>query len=293
MNPSAHTLPSAIAELYPFVPKSFMTKASHRMSYIDQGTGPVIVALHGNPTWSFYYRNLINELSKTHRVIVPDHLGMGLSDRPNDYPYTLKSHTENLRDLLDSLGIDRLSLVVHDWGGAIGMTYATQYPSTIDKVVLTNTAAFTSQVIPQRINILRGKRIGETLVRGLNAFALPAVYMASSKGLSHEVKQGYLYPYKSWQERIGIARFVQDIPMEKDHQTYELLQKTEELLPSVKGEKLIVWGRKDFCFNDHFLNRWKEIYPEARVCVFEDAGHYVLEDAREEAIAEIKKFFHA
>jgi cis-3-alkyl-4-acyloxetan-2-one decarboxylase len=285
-----NSLPQELKALYPFIPKSFQTSEGHRLSYLDIGQGPVVVLLHGNPTWSFYYRELAQTLSHNHRVIVPDHLGMGLSDRPQVWGYTLDGHTRNLEELLAHLSITKPSLVVHDWGGAIGMTYATRASDGIDKVVITNTAAFTSPVIPRRINILRGKTLGESLIRGLNAFALPATTMASHRGLSRSVKQGYLYPYRTWHDRIAIARFVQDIPMSSTHQSYATLKLTEQRLPTLQGKKLIVWGKKDFCFNDHFLERWKALYPEARSLEFAHAGHYVLEDAKDEAISAIAEF---
>jgi len=285
-------LPESLSAHYPFKPQRFTLKDGHTMSYVDEGNNDedVVVLLHGNPTWSFYYRHLIEALSPHHRVIAPDHLGMGLSDKPQDYSYTLENHVENLKALLCSLQIKKYSLVVHDWGGAIGMKMATSEPERVKKIVITNTAAFPSPVIPKRIDILRGKRLGETLVRGLNAFAWPATFMAVQTPLSAGVKAGYLYPYRSWHDRIAIARFVQDIPMTKDHPTHQHLEATEQNLQHIQSPVLVVWGRKDFCFNDHFLERWRHHFPRAQVKVFEKAGHYVLEDARVEACGEISSF---
>lgn len=283
-------LPKATRALYPFQPKSFTTRDGHLLSYVDEGQGPVVVLVHGNPTWSFYFRDLITDLKQRHRVIVPDHLGMGLSDRPQEANYTLKTHAQNLQDLLESLDVKKPSLVVHDWGGAIGLTYAAQSPEGIDKLVVTNTAAFRSEVIPKRIDILRGRKIGEALVRGLNAFAWPATFMASTQKLPPAVKAGYLAPYSNWHERIGIARFVQDIPMNSEHPTWDVLGATEDALKTIKGPKLIAWGMRDFCFNEHFFKRWCDIYPEAEVLTYPEAGHYVLEDAGEHLRAELCQF---
>ena len=116
-----------------------------RLHYIDEGEGEPVIMLHGNPSWSFLYRNLIDSLRGSHRVIVPDHIGCGLSDKPDDsqYAYTLKSRVDDLEALLDHLGLDReLTLVLHDWGGMIGMTYAARHPERIARLVVTNTAAF-------------------------------------------------------------------------------------------------------------------------------------------------------
>ncbi|MBU4393539.1 MAG: alpha/beta fold hydrolase, partial [Proteobacteria bacterium] len=151
---------------YPF-PSHFATIDGHLLHYIDEGAGRVIVMVHGNPTWSYYYRHLIALLSKTYRVIAIDHLGCGLSDKPQKYPYQLKNHIDNLQALLRQLRINSYSLIVHDWGGAIGLGVAGRYPAAIEKLVILNTAAFHSQRIPWRIRLCRWPFIGSLLVRGL------------------------------------------------------------------------------------------------------------------------------
>ena len=162
---------------YPFTSNYFRAKAG-RIHYLDEGEGPVVTMVHGNPTWSYYFRNLVKELSGRFRVIVPDHLGCGLSDKPQRYQYTLENHIGNLTALLDSLGISSTSLVLHDWGGAIGMGFGTAFPDRLDKVVVMNTAAFRSTRIPLRIGICRIPLFGEILVRACNLFAWPATFMA-------------------------------------------------------------------------------------------------------------------
>ncbi len=116
-----------------------------RYHYIDEGQGPPVVMVHGNPSWSIYYRNLVEALRSTHRCIVPDHIGCGFSDKPDDsnYAYTLSQRIEDLESLLESLNLtEPITLVVHDWGGAIGMGYATRHPEKIARLVILNTAAF-------------------------------------------------------------------------------------------------------------------------------------------------------
>ena len=128
---------------YPFQRNYFSTKSGHRMHYLDEGPRESIpiLFLHGNPTWSFMYRNLISELSKTNRCLAPDHLGCGLSDKPSssEFAYDLKSHSQNIFGLLEELSIDQFSLVVHDWGGAIGLTAFRNHLSRLKKIVLLNT----------------------------------------------------------------------------------------------------------------------------------------------------------
>ncbi len=236
--------------------------------------------LHGNPTWSYYYRKLAGLLKDRYRVIVPDHLGCGLSDKPQDYPYHLEDHINNLETLLDHLEVEKISLVVHDWGGAIGMGYGVRHPDRIKSFIILNTAAFCSQRIPWRIRICRTPLLGELLVRGLNGFAGPARYMAVARPMAAEVAQGYIGPYDSWRNRVAVARFVQDIPLSPRDYSWKTLTAIEAGLEQFKDRPmLILWGGRDFCFNDHFYKIWRQKFPRARTKYFPEAGHYVLEDA--------------
>jgi haloalkane dehalogenase len=196
---------------YPFR-SHFLRLEGHSLHYVDEGAGQPILMLHGNPTWSFYYRNLIRGFSQKFRTIVPDHMGCGLSDKPQDYDYSLETHIQNAYQLIKFLDLQKIILIVHDWGGAIGFGLATRYPELFDRIVILNTAAYPSAHIPQRINLLRQGKIGEWLTRRLNLFAWPATFMTTEKKLPGVIKKGYLLPYDSWDSRIAVARFVQDIP---------------------------------------------------------------------------------
>lgn len=277
---------------YPFT-SHFHQLAAGRLHYLDEGEGPVVVLVHGNPTWSYYYRNVVAELRSSHRVIAVDHLGCGLSSKPQEYAYTLASHIANLESLLDSLGVERFSLVVHDWGGAIGMGLAAGRPQLVDKIVVLNTAAFRFPWMPKRIAVCRIPVLGEILVRGMNGFAWPATFMAVTRPLSSEVKRAYLKPYNNWHNRVAVHRFVKDIPMRDGDVSMGKLMEIEDALSQFHGagRMLILWGGRDFCFNMTFYQRWCSLFPEAEHHCYEDAGHYVLEDAREEVVPRIAEFF--
>lgn len=237
--------------------------------------------VHGNPTWSFYYRRLVALLSRTHRVIVPDHLGCGLSDKPQDFSYTLENHIDHLGRLLDHLNVVDYSLVVHDWGGAIGLGCAVRHPERIEKLLLFNTAAFRSIRIPFRISICRYPFIGSLIVRGLNGFCRPATFMAVEKPLAPDVRSAYLAPYNSWDNRVAIHGFVRDIPLSPSHPSYSTLVTVENGLESLRSQNIptmIIWGAKDFCFNDSFYKEWQRRFPQADCHYLQDCGHYVLED---------------
>lgn len=292
MTTQVQDLPQDIAAIYPFEPQEFCTRDGHRLSYLDEGAkdAPVLLCLHGNPTWSFYYRNVAQSLKSKFRVIVPDHIGCGLSEKPQDWDYVLANHIQNIVDLLESLEIKKFSLLVHDWGGAIGMGVATLHVERVEKIILLNTAAFIDSHIPKRIALCRLPLIGAPMVRAFNAFAWPATFMAAQKKLSPAVKRGFLYPYNNYKNRIATALFVQDIPMERDHPSFETMQMIEENLGKLTCPKLILWGGLDFCFNNHFYARWQNIYPDAETHYYPLAGHYVLEDEAEDVIKRVENF---
>jgi len=281
---------------YPFEPKTFSI-GGLKMSYIDEGPedAPAIVMLHGNPTWSFYFRKLVFALRGKYRVIAPDHIGCGLSDKPQDYDYTLATHIKNLTALLDHLSPGKVTLAMHDWGGAIGMGYAADHPEKVESLVIFNTSAFLSERIPFRINILRIPGFGALMVRGLNAFARSAIYLRMAtkrpERFTRVVRRGYLLPYDSWKNRIAVLQFVQDIPMSASDRSYGRLKSIEEKLPLFqKTPSLVLWGKRDFCFNNEFLDGWLKRLKNTEAHMFEDAGHYVVEDAHERIVPLMENF---
>ncbi len=269
-----------------------------RLHYLDEGDpqAPPVVLVHGNPTWSFYFRHLIPALAPDHRVIVPDHLGCGLSDKPpaaaEGTPYTLELHIQRLEALLDHLEVERASLIVHDWGGAIGMGWATRHPERVDRLVVGNTAAFHVDFCPWRIRVCRYPAVGAFLVRGLNGFARAAQLFATSQHLPEDVRAGYLAPYDSWQDRVAVHRFVRDIPLEPHHPTRRTLDAIDAGLGQLAQRPMrIYWGDQDFCFTTrHFLPEWQQRFPHAEVEVFTDAGHYIFEDAHERIVPSLVPF---
>ena len=268
---------------YPFQSKFVSLKFERhsqapRMHYLDEGDGEPIVAVHGNPTWSFFFRSVIQRFRDRYRVIVPDHLGCGWSDKPQSFPYSLANHMDAFGQLMDRLGSVPVNLIVHDWGGAIALGWAVSNPDRVRRLVICNTAAFYSRDVPKRIRIMRLPVLGELAIRGLNAFAMPATRLAVRRPLGQHAKSGLLAPYRGWQARVGIARFVQDIPFSPRHPTYSVLKSIETRLQKISCPKLLLWGMRDFCFHPGFLNRWSEIYPDATCIRLPEAGHYLFED---------------
>lgn len=287
-------IPDWLQPLYPFTPQTFTTPGGARMSYLDEGprSDEAVLMLHGNPTWSFYYRDLVKTLAPRRRCIAPDHIGMGLSEKPESYAYTLDQRIDDVAALVDRLDLKRVHLVVHDWGGAIGFGFAARHPELIGRIVILNTGAFPSRRIPARIALCKTGVPGTALVRGLNGFAGPAVWMSMNRRcLSSVEKRGYLLPYDSWANRVAVDAFVKDIPMNEAHPTWPTLVATAAGIAQFRANPvLIVWGGRDFCFNDSFYAEWRERLPESDALYLADAGHYVLDDAREEVLPRVEKF---
>ena len=277
--------------LYPFT-SHYLDLNGLKYHYIDEGEGDPIVMVHGNPTWSFYFRELIKALSPQYRTIVPDHIGCGLSDKPDskNYDYRLKNRVDDLEVLIQNLEIkEKITLVLHDWGGFIGMAYALRHPERIGRFVVMNTAAFLpprDKPIPMMLKLIRILRPFATLaVLGFNLFAYGALCKNSYKGLPKDVKSGLIAPYNCWKNRIATLKFVQDIYLVEKNPSYGIVKQVEDGLESFTNfPMLICWGEHDFVFDHDYLSEWQRRFPEAEVHRFPDAGHYVLEDVPEKII---------
>ena len=281
LTPDPAALPAEVKALYPFDVQSWASPGGV-MRYVDHGPreGQPVLLLHGNPSWSFLWRNLILALAaQGHRVIAPDHLGMGLSARPDRF-LRLDDRIRAVHGLVDHLGLKSFHLGVHDWGGAIGLGLATRMPDRIGRILVTNTGAFLSDRIPKRIALCRAPLVGRWIAQDLDGFAWPATWMAVEKPLSKAVKAGFLAPYGTSASRRAVADFVADIPMERDHPTRPVLAAVEAALPTLRGKPmLLLWGLQDFCFDGSFLAGFTQRFPEAQQRLFPDAGPYVLEDS--------------
>jgi pimeloyl-ACP methyl ester carboxylesterase len=289
---------SPFKHLYPFE-SNFLSINGFRYHYIDEGVGDPLVMIHGNPTWSFYFRALIREFSPCFRTIAMDHIGCGLSDKPSAerYDYTLQQRINDLKTFLDYIvePPQKITLVLHDWGGMIGMAYALQHLDRIQRLVILNTAAFfppAGKPIPLRLRAIRELNLFSTVsVLGLNLFARGALLMASNKKLPADIKSGLIAPYNCPQNRIATLMFVKDIPVKRTDPSYHVVENVDKNLSRLRDiPMLICWGMKDFVFDKTYLAEWRKRFPDATVHMFKDAGHYILEDAPQKVIDCMRDF---
>jgi cis-3-alkyl-4-acyloxetan-2-one decarboxylase len=278
--------------LYPFESR-FFALGAHRLHYIDEGTGEPLLFVHGNPTWSFYWRNLILGLRDSYRCIAVDHIGCGLSDKPPDYNYTLQQRINDLAVFTERLGLEGVTLLAHDWGGSIGLGTVQHVPQRFARMILFNTGAFPPPFVPWRIAACRLPLIGTLAVRGCNSFAQAALTMAVEKPerMTAAVRAGLLAPYNTWRNRIAIDRFVRDIPFTPRHPTWHTLVRIESGLDALAHLPIqLIWGMRDWCFRPSCLERLRQHWPDAEIHRLDDCGHYVVEDAHERIAPLIREF---
>lgn len=282
---------------YPFDPH-WTNLSGHRLHYLDEGSGSPVVMVHGNPNWSYYWRKLIPALSDRFRCLAIDHIGCGLSDKPDDahYDYTLARRIADLEAWLDQLGVkENITLIAHDWGGMIACGFAVRHPERIAKFVMLNTAAFPlpkTKPVPWQLRLARTPLLGALLVRGFNAFSRGAVKSCvTRRPMPPDVAAAYCAPYDSWANRIAVHRFVQDIPLNPSDRVWNTVKEVEAGLHRLNDKRMLIgWGDRDFVFDHHFATEWQRRFPAAEWLRFPDAGHYILEDAADELIPAIRNF---
>ncbi len=286
-NPAYVAMPTSDdwRSLYPFQSREIMLDG-HRCHYVDEGEGPTLLLVHGNPTWSFYWREIIRALRDRYRVVAIDQIGCGMSEKPSakEYSYRLARRVADLNEFVEKLDLQQITLVAHDWGGAVGMGAAVAAPERFARFALMNTAAFLAPKCHWKIRACRIPLFGPLAVQGLNLFVRAALRttVAKPERITPAVRAGLSAPYDSWRNRTGVLRFVLDIPLSPSHPSYATLQGIENGLAQFRDHPVcIFWGMQDWCFTGWFLDRFIEIFPRAEVHRFSDAGHYVVEDAHE------------
>ncbi|MEK7431930.1 MAG: alpha/beta fold hydrolase [Cyanobacteriota bacterium] len=285
--------------IYPFEGK-YLDLTDIKIHYLDEGNGDPVVMLHGNPTWSIYYRELVKSLKNDFRCIVPDHVGCGLSDKPTDenYEYSLDQRINDVEMLLQYLKISKnITLVMHDWGAMIGMGYAARHPKSVKKLVIMNSFAFTipeEKKLPMSMRFFRNTHIGSAFLRHFNIFtSMFSVGGTTRTLMDNDVREAYQIPYDNQTNRIALQRFMEDMPISGDEKSYDLAKEIEQKLEKFnKLPSLICWGMKDNLFDESILSEWLKHLPNASVKKFDDCGHYILEDATNEVVNIIRQFLN-
>ncbi|UCG70057.1 MAG: alpha/beta fold hydrolase [Thermoplasmata archaeon] len=276
-------------EEYPFK-SNFLQLDMGRMLYIDVGKGEPIVMFHGNPTWSFLYRHIVKGLSKKYRCIAMDYLGFGLSDKPSNWSYLPEDHAKNIQKLIEALDLKEITLIVQDWGGPIGLSYAINNPNNVKRIIIMNTWMWSIKGDShfERFSKFLGGRFGRFLIMRLNFFVrvVMKLIIGDRSKLPKSIHRHYIMPLKNPKERIGCWVFPKEIIGSDDWvKSLWSLRKNIEDKPT-----LILWGMKDSAFREQELKKWEELFSNHKTVKFENVGHYVQEEIGNDLCPIIENF---
>ncbi|MDP9006291.1 MAG: alpha/beta fold hydrolase [Actinomycetota bacterium] len=276
------------AELFPFESR-FLDLDGCRLHYIDEGRGPVLLLLHGNPTWSFLYRHLVARLRHRFRCVALDYPGFGLSSAPNDYGFTPAEHSSVVERFVVEVGLDSFTPLVHDWGGPIGLSVASRHPERVRALVLGNTFAWPLDGDRhfEWFSRLMGGAVGRLAIRRLNAFVNVVVPAGTRRRLSRPEMAHYRGPFPTPDARLPTHVLAREIIASRDF----LAEVEAGLARLAHLPALIAWGGSDFAFRDTERRRLEAVFPRHRSVVFEAARHYLQEDVPEELASTIEEWW--
>ena len=284
--------------LYPFA-AHYRTVNGVRLHFVDEGTGDPVVLLHGDPAWGFLYRNFIPRLARGYRCIVPDHMGMGKSETPAaPYPYRLRHHIGNLEALVLELDLRAVTLVVHDWGGPVGLGVAVRHPDRVKRLVLMNTwasAAWPGGPLPRLLQLIRSER-GERFVLERNGYLEPALagLTLRQERLTPAVMAAYRAPFPTAESRRALLCWSRDISVSEDDASYLEMKRIEDGLAAfARTPVLLGWGMQDPVLTPQVRRWWQDRFPHAVNREAHHASHFLQEDAPEQVIGWIEEFLES
>ncbi|MEL7059715.1 MAG: alpha/beta fold hydrolase [Acidobacteriota bacterium] len=287
---------------WPYAPQWF-DSADGRMHFIDEGPrdGRPVVMVHGNPTWGYLYRHFVAAVTAAgQRAIVLDHLGFGRSDKPNDPElYRIPRHADRCEALLEALDLDDATLVVQDWGGPIGLTWAARHPERVRSLAVLNTFLHRPPgpvPLPLPIKLFRMPGVGDVMIKGFHAFVRLFLFkggVVHPERLGAQERAAYLAPHPTWSSRTPMLVFPREIPSGPDHPVSDFVAEIRDLLvPAFRDRPVfIAWPMRDLAFSPRLLDTmWLADFPDAEVLRVEDAGHYIQEDAHELVVPRLLDF---
>lgn len=277
-------------DLYPFKSK-FIELSTGKMHYIDEGRGDILLFVHGTPTWSFLYREIIRYFSNHYRCIAMDHLGFGLSDKSTDFDGTPEFHSRNLSEFISKMSLDGITLVVHDFGGPIGLSSAILIPENFKRIIMFNTWLWETRSNPdaQKVNRILNGWLGRFLYLYMNFSVRVLLRKAfhDKKRITNAIQNHYSKPFPDKNSRYGLLRIGRSLVGSSDW--FEELK--EQLFKINKKPWLIIWGNKDDYIKPEYLEIWKHLIPGAIIKELE-CGHFVMEEKVVETIEVIESFLN-
>ena len=272
---------------YPFAPH-WLEVDGLRMHYLDEGEGDPVLLLHGEPTWSFLWRKLIPPLAARARVIAPDLIGFGRSDKPTEIGwYSYDRHVASVERLVLELGLERLTVVVHDWGGPIGLRLAVEHAPRVDRLVILDTGIAADE--PPSETWLRFRAVVREVGGALDIGRL--VEAGTAQGLADDVRDAYDAPFPSPESKAGALAFPELAPTEPEHPSTAALSRVRDALVSWDKPALVVWGADDAVLPARVAQLFVDTIPGARGPeLIAGASHFLQEDRPADVAARILEF---
>ncbi|MDQ4005282.1 MAG: alpha/beta fold hydrolase [Actinomycetota bacterium] len=282
---------------FPFEPRFARVAEDVRLHYVEQGSGDPVLMLHGNPTWSYLYRRFLPPIADAgFRAIAVDHMGFGRSDRPSGHHhYHLRAHVGNLVAFIRELDLERITIVMQDWGGPIGFGAALEERSRVARLVVMNTWL---GVLPPGIRMpfhepFRQRGLGEMLALGANLFVEAMFAGVRPETATPLLAEAYRAPFPDYYSRVPILAFARDIPIGEDHPTATYMAEVASGGTALELPTLLVWGMRDPVLPPPILEGWKSLFPHAEVLELAEARHYLQEDEPEAIVRRMVGFLHA
>jgi haloalkane dehalogenase len=269
---------------YPFEPH-WLDVEGLRMHYVDEGAGDAVLLLHGEPTWSFLWRRIIPALPG--RKVAPDLIGFGKSDKPTEIGwYSYDRHVASIEQLVSTVGLERITLVVHDWGGPIGLRFAVEHPELVDRLVILDTGI--GGGAPPSERWLRFREVVRELRGELDVGRL--VEAGTSRGLSDEIRAGYDAPFPTGESKAGALAFPELVPTEPEHPNTAPMNAVRDALREWRKPAGVVWGADDSVLTPAIAHAFVELVPGADgAVILEGASHFLQEDCPQEVAAAIMR----
>lgn len=273
---------------YPFSSR-YMELNGHQMHYIDEGNGETLLFVHGTPSWSFDFRKVIVALRKKYRCIAIDHIGFGLSDKPEKYDYSIQQHADTLEQFIGKMGLSNITIVLHDFGGPIGFHYAMKYPDRVKSIVVMNSWLwdFSDDPVFKKYRSIINSPLTPFLYKKLNfspKYLLPKSF--GSKKIPRKILQNYIKPFANSSQRNGTLAFARSLV--NDQQWFESLWQKRNVLSHIPI--LFIWGMMDKFVRPVFLEKFTKGFPNSSFKILEDCGHFPQEENPDEVIEAIEAF---
>ncbi|MDR3144511.1 MAG: alpha/beta fold hydrolase [Puniceicoccales bacterium] len=285
-------IPQFLRKMYPFERNYVTLNCGHKMHYVSCGSGETVLLLHGHPTWSFFFRNLLLLLKSDFKCVAIDHIGYGMSDKPKRYDYSIATHIANAINFAEIMKFRKFHIVAQDFGATVALAMAERWPERVGSMSILNSAAFMMQNLPGIIMLLKLPIMTFIFAKLFNGLIRMFIHIGTASILDGDVLAGYLLPYKKPSARVAIVEGIHDIPWLPDHPSAEVMKTICDKAFVLTNKKVkFFWADDDFHYGPLVLKEWQRLFPNAKCKHYPLCGHFLLEDS-EEAMRDIRTFIY-